>query len=130
MSEDSDNNEAPKHVMDEEAAEEPDAAKKEEQETGEAKKGEEKMLMPPPAKNVSGSDAIKAAVKAGNINIHQEERERNHCLCGHSSFFFSVASSRSDAAEQSCLGRALSPPVGLIPRSSTRSQTQDNSCRQ
>lgn len=39
--------------------------------------------MPPPAsvaattddKKVAGSDAIEAAVKAGNINIHQEERE-------------------------------------------------------
>lgn len=69
--------------MEEEAAAAPDAVKEDEQETDEAKKGEQKMS-PPAArgasKNVSGSDAIKAAVKAGNINIHQEERELKCCL--------------------------------------------------
>lgn len=58
---------------------------------GDAKKQEEDTKMPPPATaapgdagagaggatggKISGSDAIQAAVKAGNINIHQEERE-------------------------------------------------------
>lgn len=59
-----------------------DSVKKEE-EKEEAKGGDDKMAPPPAAgaaaaggaKNTSGSDAIKAAVKAGNINIHQEERK-------------------------------------------------------
>ena len=44
-------------------------------------KASAKKLMPPPtaaAKKLAESDAIQAAVKAGNINIHREERE--HCL--------------------------------------------------
>lgn len=32
------------------------------------------------AKAIAGSDAIQAAVRAGNINIHQEEREILHSL--------------------------------------------------
>lgn len=46
-------------------------AKEEQQKDGE---GETKMP-PPAASTKSGSDAIQAAVKAGNINIHQEERK-------------------------------------------------------
>lgn len=98
MSGASDNKEAPKDEMEVEAAAAPDAAKKDEQETDEAKEGQK---MSPPAargdaKNVSGSDAIKAAVKAGNINIHQEERELESCVCASLVFIrVAVASSMS-----------------------------------
>lgn len=84
MSESTDNKEMPAGAKKEEPAVD---ETREEQE--EATTGPEKNKMAPPAdkaagaasanggdqKNVSGSDAIKAAVKAGNINIHQEERE-------------------------------------------------------
>eukprot|EP00903_Cladosiphon_okamuranus_P016638 g15346.t1 len=78
MSEDSNSKEAPKDAMKEEPAVQPSAVKEKEQETDEVKTGAEPKKMSPPAaraatKNVPGSDAIKAAVKAGNINIHQEE---------------------------------------------------------
>ncbi|CBN79037.1 conserved unknown protein [Ectocarpus siliculosus] len=70
MSEDADMKDAPEGVKAEEA----------EPKEKEAKNGDDKM--PPPAAAAggasnnsasSGSDAIKAAVKAGNINIHQQE---------------------------------------------------------
>lgn len=79
MSEDADMKDAPEGVR----AEEAEAKEKE------AKSGDDKM--PPPAAAAaaaggasnksasSGSDAIKAAVKAGNINIHQQEREISAC---------------------------------------------------
>ncbi|CAN0147307.1 unnamed protein product [Ectocarpus fasciculatus] len=80
MSEDADMKDAPEGVKAEEA--EP----KEEEEEEEAKNGDDKKMPPPAAAAAaaaasgasnksasSGSDAIKAAVKAGNINIHQQE---------------------------------------------------------
>ena len=83
----SDDEEAPKDEMEVEAVAAPDTEKEEKQETDEAKKGQQLKMSPPAtpaargdAKNVSGSDAIKAAVKAGNINIHQEERETQRSL--------------------------------------------------
>lgn len=76
------NGDSPKEVKKEEGVVAAGSVKEEGKE--EAKGGEEEMAPPPPtsagaaaaggAKNTSGSDAIKAAVKAGNINIHQEER--------------------------------------------------------
>ncbi|CAM9864329.1 unnamed protein product [Scytosiphon promiscuus] len=71
---------APKDAKKEEGVMPAESVKKEDEEKEKAKVGEEKMAPPPSAgaaaggaKNTSGSDAIKAAVKAGNINIHQEE---------------------------------------------------------
>lgn len=87
MSEAADNKEVPAGAKEEgddvAAATEAVTTKEEEQQEkdGEATtKGQAEIKkMAPPAgganKNVSGSDAIKAAVKAGNINMHQEERE-------------------------------------------------------
>lgn len=68
----SDTKPEPEDDKKEEPAAAAEVAAKEEQQKD--KDGETKM--PPPAASAkSGSDAIKAAVKAGNINIHQEERE-------------------------------------------------------